>query len=754
MVTTDLSPAAQIYIPFLYIIWADGLLTASELSVIRSVISDDPHLRGQEKTILLDWLHPGQPPAETQFEEWKQLIELQNASISLEEEFPLASFSSRFLPEKTSSSLNIQGLEKIEYNLGIQPNQYKHLFTVDIPERITESSFSEQRMSKVLKGKYATTIKKVQVLTENELFDWTITKDKTFHRQKVSAQLQEVGKHGLGAVSYSPDYGGKSDLQAYGHIFEQLMFVDGSLAVKFGVQFGLFGGSVFSLGTKKHHDKWLNKLGQGKLLGCFAMTEERHGSNVRGLKTTATYIKENDTIEINTPSSRDYKVYIGNALEAKMATVFAQLIVNGTNEGVHAIVVPIRDESHNLLPGIKVEDNGYKHGLNGVDNGKIWFDSVQVPVDHLLDQFGHIKDGKYSSNIKNPDKRFFTTLGTLAGGRICVGKGANAAAKLALTIAIKYALKRRQFGSEIHKSETAIIDYPTHQMRLFPRLAKTYAIHFALEDAMSEYSALGIHDDKRKLETQIAALKSIATWHANQTVQECREACGGKGYMSENRIPDLKSDIDIFTTFEGDNYVLLQLAAKGVLSEFQTDFNAEHFTGVIKFLRRKWSDLLVSYNPIFTSNIDLSHLYSRSFHMDAFSYRRRRLTFSIAQRINNLFKKRVKPYQAFLKVQTHMINLAKAYGEELILISMHKVISETEDEDVKFMLKKLSALYALSTILEHKGWYLEQGYISAKKSKAIRQLVHRHAQQLVPDVNALVNAFGIPGKYINLPIMS
>src|SRR5690606_7870019 len=147
---------------------------------------------------------------------------------------------------------------------------------------------------------------------------------------------------------------------------------------------------------------------------------------------------------IHSPGKGDNKEYIGNALHASMATVFAQLIVGGVNQGVHAILVPLRNENHQLLPGITIVDNGYKLGLNGVDNGKIWFHNVRVPRENLLERFGEIKgDGSYHSPIKNPNKRFFTMLGTLVGGRICVARGALGGGKMALAIAVKYALDRR-----------------------------------------------------------------------------------------------------------------------------------------------------------------------------------------------------------------------------------------------------------------------------------------------------------------------
>ncbi len=156
-------------------------------------------------------------------------------------------------------------------------------------------------------------------------------------------------------------------------------------------------------------------------------------------------------------------------------------------------------------------------------------------------------------------------------------------AKMALAIAVKYALKRRQFNDSIKMQEDLLMDYPTHQLRLTPLVASAYVYHVTLDKMMESYCDAS-QPDKRKVETQVAGLKAIITWYANSAIQECREACGGKGYLIENRIADLKGDVDIFTTFEGDNNVLLLLAAKGVLSDFKAEFNSAGFTSVLKLL--------------------------------------------------------------------------------------------------------------------------------------------------------------------------
>ena len=74
-----------------------------------------------------------------------------------------------------------------------------------------------------------------------------------------------------------------------------------------------------------------------------------------------------------------------------MAVVFCKLIVRGQDEGIHALVVPLRDYStHNVLAGITIGDCGKKGGVDNIDNGYIIFKDYQVPYDALLDKFSYI----------------------------------------------------------------------------------------------------------------------------------------------------------------------------------------------------------------------------------------------------------------------------------------------------------------------------------------------------------------------------
>jgi len=752
MESKNYAPGILQYIPFFYVIWSDDLLSASEIAIIKKALENDDSLLDQQRKTLKSWLKRTAPPADLEFKHWKRTISRSKVKLIESETYPLTAFSQKLVCHYYEECPFNAQLKYIETNLGIQPNHYNHLFDVEVVHARTSNYYDANELDHILKGKHAETIDTFRSFLEQPSFKWKIHRNKDQFRNVVLDQVKLLGDSGYGAMAFQEAYGGSDDMEGYAAIFENLMYVDGSLTIKFGVQFGLFGGSIQKLGTKEHHDLYLKPAGEAQLLGCFAMTETGHGSNVRGIKTTATHDPATDEIIIHTPGKNDNKEYIGNALHATMATVFAQLIVNGKNEGVHAILVPLRDKDHRLLAGIHVEDNGYKLGLNGVDNGKIWFDQVRVPRKNLLNKYGNIlDDGTYHSHIKNPNKRFFTMLGTLVGGRICVARAGLGGAKFALTVAIRHALRRRQFNDSIKIQEDLLMDYPSHQLRLTPLVASAYVYHIVLEKIMGAYcTAEG--EDTREVETQVAGLKSLITWYANSTIQECREACGGKGYLLENRIADLRGDVDIFTTFEGDNTVLLQLAAKGVLADFKTEFNSAGFASVLKLLGTQLGDRLSAINPAYTRKTDAEHLYDSKFHKHAFNYRTRRLTYTLALRIRDQIKKGVPSYQAFLKVQTHLLALGKAYSTELAYNLFSEFTMTIADEKNRSLFQKLGTLHALYEIRKDAEWFLEQGYLSGTKSKAIRQRVERLCTELRPHVEILVGGFGIPEHCMTAPI--
>ena len=763
------SPGVLTLLPLYYVGWADSILSPSEIKLIREQIKKLDFLSKKDQNLLNQWSDPVNPPSRKLFGEWSELIKNAACQLPVSSRQSLVDLGLEMAKQSANSDQILKinqdstrtALKSLEDALGVVSHQKHRSLSLysNLPSPIPDEnqtpapSFSIEKLTAILDDDYAEVRNKVKQILSDPAFKLETIPVKEEFRERVLKWCQLLADQGLGATSYPVEYGGLDDIGNYAAVFETLGYHDLSLSIKFGVQFGLFGGSILWLGTKKHHDLYLQKTGTTELLGCFAMTETGHGSNVRGLKTTATYDPKTDEIIVNSPDLEAGKEYIGNAMHSQMASVFAQLIVNGENHGVHAVLVPLRDKNNKLLPGRKVEDCGYKVGLNGVDNGRIWFDQVRVSKENLLNRFGDIdKNGHYTSEIKNPSKRFFTMLGTLVGGRVCVPRAGLSATKTALTIAIKYALKRRQFAPRDGESETLLLDYSTHQRRLMPLLAKTYALDFGLTYLTKRYTNR-TEEDIREIETLAAGLKSYSTWFTTAAIQECREACGGKGYLAENRFADLKADSDIFTTFEGDNTVLMQLVAKGLLSNFKQEFHNDGYVAVLRYLSRRVSTSLTELNPIATRKTDLEHLSDPEFQLNTFAYREQKLLFSLTQRMRSLLKKKMDSHDAFLRCQTHMVELANAYVEKIVVEQFIEVVKDCKDPDVKKVLKKLCDLYVLSTIEQHKGWYLEQEYMQPVKTKAIRRLVDKLCQSIRHEANSLVDAFGIPRSSLSAPII-
>ena len=607
-----------------------------------------------------------------------------------------------------------------------------------------------------------------------EVFRPHYTPNTVIARTKVLEQLKIIAAAGGAEDGFRKEHGGTGDVGAAVTTIEMLAMSDLSLMVKAGVQWGLFGGAIENLGTERHHEAYVRKIIDLELLGCFAMTETGHGSDVQSLETTATYDRETDEFVINSPTKTSRKDYIGGAAEtATMAAVFAQLITAGpgeepTSHGVHCFVVPIRDEEGNVLPGVTTSDCDYKGGLPGVDNGRIMFDQVRIPRDNVLNKYGDVADdGTYSSPIDNPNRRFFTMLGTLVRGRVTVGGSAAAAARVALDIATRYALLRKQFKAPDDDTEVLLMDYLVHQRRLLPLIAKSYALQFAQNELVAkldEVQSTEIPDpeEQRELESRAAGLKAANTWHASRAIQEAREACGGAGYLAENRLIALRGDTDVFTTFEGDNHVLTQLVAKELLTAYADDIKSMSPVEWVRFAANTVGDRVVkrtAAQPIIQTLLDTRQdneeegsLFNRGTQLQMFEDREEYMLSRVARRLQGRSKE-LDAFDAFNEVQDHVLHAASAHIDRVILEAFVAGIESCEDEQAQRVLSTVCDLYALSVIEEDKAWYVEHRYLSSERAKAVTRGINERCRTLRPYAEALVDGFGIPEQLRDVPML-
>jgi acyl-CoA oxidase len=590
-------------------------------------------------------------------------------------------------------------------------------------------------------------------------------------RERVSRAAKKLADSGRVGLGFPKEYGGQDDSGGSVTSIEMLAFGDLSLMVKAGVQWGLFGGALQLLGTREQHDKYLRDVMSFDLPGCFAMTETGHGSDVQQLRTTCTYDPATETFDLHTPHQAARKDYIGNAAkDGRMAVVFAQLITQGKNHGVHAWLVPIRNEDGTPCAGVTIEDDGPKAGLNGVDNGRFTFDHVTVPRDMLLNRYGQVAaDGTYTSSIENETRRFFTMLGTLVRGRVSVGGSSSSATKLALDIAVRYGDVRRQFAAPGDDREIVINDYLVHQRKLLPALATTYGLHFAqgeLVETMHDVQSAPDLDEEaqRELESRAAGLKVAQTWHATKTIQMCREACGGAGYLQENRLPHLKADTDVFTTFEGDNTVLLQLVAKGLLTGYRDTFGSLDGWGRVGFIadmvretvleRTAARALIARLIDAVPGRDDEVPMLDRGWQLKMFEFREKHSLEGAIRRLRkNSTTDGMAPFDMFNNVQDHVLKTAQTHIERVVLEAFVAGVDRTKDAGAKALLDKLCDLYALSAIEADKAWFLEHGQLTPARAKLLTATVNQLHKELRPHMITLVDGFGIPAEWKKAQIL-
>lgn len=755
-------PRLAAYLPMVYVAWADGDLEPAEIESIRARLAAVGELPAPCRDLLNAWLDPEAPPEAGELA--ALLASLQRAGRKLPdaERRSLAALGEELAEQRgapldaserealaaVASALGVTGTEAVQGLLAVTRKE---------PDAAPAAApFDVAALARFLDGEQAATRERVRTLLASPEFAYLSEPDRETYRAQVLAWCHRLAAEGIGALALPREHGGGGDLAAFLAAFETLAHHDLSLLTKLGVQFGLFAGSIHQLGTERHHAEYLPAAGRLDLAGCFAMTETGHGSNVADVETEARYDPASGAFEIDTPHTGARKDFIGGAArDARLAVVFAQLETGGARHGVHAFLVQVRDAAGRVLPGVQIEDCGEKLGLNGVDNGRITFDRVRVPRQALLDRFASVAaDGSYTSPIASPAKRFFTMLGTLVGGRVSVALASLSAAKSALCIAVRYAERRRQFGAP-GESETLLLDYPAHQRRLLPRLAATYALHFALHELAARFVAAQANEEERRIvEGQAAGLKTAASWHAADTIQACREACGGQGYLAANRFAALKADSDVFTTFEGDNTVLLQLVAKGLLSEYRKQFGDMDFVDLMRYVASRAGTAVRELNPFITRMTGPEHLRDPEFHLAALRWREEHLLESVARRLRKRLGAGIEPTQAMRECQTHLLAAARAHVERTVVERATAAVAAIAGPPAGLgtVLRPLLALHALARLEADAGWLLEHGVLEAGKARAIRKQIDALCLELRPAARGLIDAFAIPDALLAAPI--
>lgn len=533
-------------------------------------------------------------------------------------------------------------------------------------------------------------------------------------------EQREIAMKRLNAYCSTKSFSVKNFLDNPRAIFAAHDFaIESGIATKMTVQFNLFGGSVLKLGTNRHHHL-IDGIDQVKEIGCFALTELGYGNNAAKMETIAVLDISQDEWIVNTPTVLSQKYWITNgAVHAHWSIVFAQMIIKNKNYGVHAFLVPIRNQDLTVCTGVKIEDMGMKFGCNGVDNAKLQFRNVRIPRTALLNRYSNVeKDGKFTSEINKKRDRFLKVADQLLSGRICICCMTMCSDRIVLATTLLYSASRLTIGDS-GQSNYPILGYQLQQNAIMPLIAAQVSLNIGLNHVKDRYSGIYPNFDHQELVIYCCVIKPLVTWHCNESANISRERCGGQGYLSINRVAEGIPGAHAGMTAEGDNRVLAQKTCKELLEKLKK--------GEYRF-------------PEINKSINLNNLISL-YH--AFVQRESILFTKLSF---NLKSKLIKGENLFniwsLQYQDLVQESAEAFGERIVLQQCLKSINN--NPELKNVLTLTTKLYAIYRIKKDLGFFLSNKILTIEQGKNIREIFNKLCKNLADISISIIEAWDIP----------
>ncbi|KAK5400795.1 hypothetical protein LTR06_011255 [Exophiala xenobiotica] len=533
----------------------------------------------------------------------------------------------------------------------------------------------------------------------------------------------------------------------------------------YGLHAGMFTVTLREQGTVDQHKLFLEKAERYQIIGCYAQTELGHGSNVRGLETTATWNPDRKIFTLHSPSLTASKWWIGSlGMAANHAIVMAQLMIDGTSYGPHPFVVQIRDlKTHKPLNNIHVGDIGPKFGFNTMDNGFLLLNQVEIPHQNMLARFSRVdvETNKYV-RPSNPS----LVYGTLTWVRSNIVLRAGGVLARGVTIAVRYCAVRRQFrdfDAQGEQDETPVLNYTMVQYRLFPLLAASFALHFAGQNMIRLYQAnqavmnspqsrsnSGRGPGPEELESgadllanlhaSSCALKALTSTMAGEGLETCRRACGGHGYSAFAGIGSWYADYLPTLTWEGDNYMLTQQVSRYLLKTARQVLKPTSANSMK--IDNDTASILRDFQQRREVGAAFDVLGDDSDIVGAFAWRVAHLTFEALRRRDEEHT----PWNALL---VDFWRLGTAYAQYSVVKYFHDAISDpslpsTLGVETVNVLRQLFQLHGLHTLSIESSDFFTSGACTVRQIQLVRSRRMKLLVGIRPHAVKLVDAWKVP----------
>jgi alkylation response protein AidB-like acyl-CoA dehydrogenase len=334
-------------------------------------------------------------------------------------------------------------------------------------------------------------------------------------------------ENGLLGVHIPDEYGGAgAGMLAMAIVVEEVARVCASTSVIITTQ-ALATDPLLLAGSREQKEQWLRPMAEGAVLGACAITEPGAGSDVTGIRTTATPKDGGYVLNGN-------KIFITHGGVAKYITVVAYTDKELAHNGISLFVAPSNS------PGLTIGKKEKKMGIRGSDTRELIFDNCFVPESNLLGARG---------------QGFHTLMKTFNYTRPLVAAQALGIAQGALDEARKYLRERIQFGKPL--AEFQGLQWMLAEMALKIELARTMIYRVC--------STI----DKDPESKEIKVLASMAKWFSSDTAMEVTtnavQLLGGYGYTREFPLERMMRDAKITQIYEGTNQIQRMIIARELL---------------------------------------------------------------------------------------------------------------------------------------------------------------------------------------------
>ncbi|KAF1993754.1 acyl-CoA oxidase [Amniculicola lignicola CBS 123094] len=539
----------------------------------------------------------------------------------------------------------------------------------------------------------------------------------------------------------------------------------------FHLHMSMFVTTVREQGSEEQKAYWMPQILNYDIIGCYAQSELGHGSNVRGLETTATWDPVKKEFEIHSPHLTASKWWNGTmGRTATHAIVVAQLLLphpsnpsNLISHGPQPFILRIRDQrTHLPLPGIAVGDIGPKYGYASMDNGYMLFDHLRVPRSAMLSRYAEVSAETGALSRRGHPAVVYGSL-TFVRGQIVMH--ARLVLARAVTVAVRYCAIRRQFHDRDdvkgERGEMQVLDYPTVQIRILPLLATTFALHYTGEMMYDLYHGTretvekGDFGPLAELHSASSGLKSLCTTIAADGIETCRRAMGGHGFGGGSGLVGINADYLSKPTVEGDNWMITQQVAASLIKKMTSCVQNPHAepkdpTDAIFLYYLKNKDTHIPQSPIHPPNNGKADFeFTDKAIVDIFQWRAAALS-------HDAYTARIiekKPWTS-LMIQLHA--LSRAYSEQILITTFYNALTTTPTTPTSLrptpnlshpttnILTTCFHLHALHTLSLSPPTFLLTNSIPLSLLAHLPNAILHLMTALRPHAVALVDAWAIP----------